>query len=477
MSAGNASYRELHEQFVSDHVGTTSAEVSAILCATGIAVFSRACVQMFLWKITPRFTWYTVAIDHVCLVLPLQLILTVWSEYISLCLLCILVLSLAVVILKLNSRRFKTKWLSWSEIRDRHIDPQLSFINNFRGYVLVYTAISILGVDFSIFPRRFCKAETYGTGVMDTGVGLFVISNAIVSPEARGKHINRGIRCLVKNLISCLPLLILGLLRCALTKGANYNVHVSEYGVHWNFFITLAALKIMSTLFYISVPEFLWSLCALGVVVGYQYSLDYWGVRDYLLHGEDGQGGREGLINANREGIFSCLGFFALYVFGTEIGKMIFRYERSTMSAWRTLLVVMAVTSMFFWAIYNISALAYGESVSRRFANLTYVLWILALSTQTMSVLLLVDLIVEYLRLSAGVTIQTKPTTGLLNAINYNGLFYFLLSNLLTGLVNVSMATIHMPPLPSLLILTLYMSSLSAIFVHLFVRRVTLKFW
>ncbi|XP_033738570.1 LOW QUALITY PROTEIN: phosphatidylinositol-glycan biosynthesis class W protein-like [Pecten maximus] len=477
MSARNASYKELHEQFVSDHVGTTSAEVSAILCATGIAVFSRVCVQTFLWKTTPRFTWYTVAIDHVCLVLPLQLILTVWSEYITLCLLCILVLSLTGVILKLNSRRFKTQWLSWSEIRDRHIDPQLSFINNFRAYVLVYTAISILGVDFSIFPRRFCKAETYGTGVMDTGVGLFVISNAIVSPEARGKYRNPGIRCLVNCLISCLPLLLLGLVRFAVTKGANYHEHVSEYGVHWNFFITLAALKIMSTLFYIYVPEFLWSLCALGVVVVYQYSLDYGGVRDYLLLGEDGQGGREGLINANREGIFSCLGYFALYVFGTEIGKMIFRYERFTMSAWRTLLIVMAVTSMFFWGIYSISALAYGESVSRRFANLTYVLWILALSTQTMSVLLLVDLIVEYLRISAGVTIQTLPTKGLLNAINYNGLFYFLLSNVLTGLVNISMATIHMPPLPSLLILTLYMSSLSAISVHLFVRRVRLKFW
>ncbi|XP_069127185.1 phosphatidylinositol-glycan biosynthesis class W protein-like [Argopecten irradians] len=314
---------------------------------------------------------------------------------------------------------------------------------------------------------------------MDIAVGMFVISNAVVSPEARGKYSNPGIQigCLLNRLVSCLPLLFLGLSRLVLTKGANYHKHVSEYGVHWNFFITLTVLKIMSTLFYIYVPEFLWSLCALAVVVGYQYSLDYGSLKDYILLGEDGQGGRDGIVNANREGIFSCLGYFALYVFGTEIGKMIFSYERWTLSAQRTLLIVMTVMSMFFWVLYSISAVAYGEPVSRRFANLTYVLWILALSTQTMSVLLLVDLTVEYLRISLGMTIEILPAKGLLNAINYNGLFYFLLSNVLTGFMNITMETIHMSALPSFLILTLYMSCLSAISVCLFVRKMKIKFW
>ena len=61
-----------------------------------------------------------------------------------------------------------------------------SFITNYRAYVNLATSICILAVDFPIFPRRFCKTETFGTGLMDVGVGSFVVSNGIISREARG---------------------------------------------------------------------------------------------------------------------------------------------------------------------------------------------------------------------------------------------------------------------------------------------------
>jgi len=60
------------------------------------------------------------------------------------------------------------------------------FITYYRAYANLITAISILAVDFKIYPREFAKTETYGTGLMDVGVGGFLIANAIVSPEARG---------------------------------------------------------------------------------------------------------------------------------------------------------------------------------------------------------------------------------------------------------------------------------------------------
>ena len=76
---------------------------------------------------------------------------------------------------------------SLSSILSLPMNGRRSFIGSFRAYVNICTAISILAVDFVVFPRRFAKVETYGTGLMDAGVGAFVIANALVSPEARGK--------------------------------------------------------------------------------------------------------------------------------------------------------------------------------------------------------------------------------------------------------------------------------------------------
>ena len=83
--------------------------------------------------------------------------------------------------------------------------------------------------------------ETFGTGLMDVGVGLYVFSMALVSREARrqpGEGLVRGWKTLV-------ALLVLGTGRLVTTKAAAYQEHASEYGVHWNFFFTLAALKVM----------------------------------------------------------------------------------------------------------------------------------------------------------------------------------------------------------------------------------------
>lgn len=59
------------------------------------------------------------------------------------------------------------------------------------------------------------------------------------------------------SLLSSLPLIVLGLGRVLSTKGVNYQEHVTEYGVHWNFFFTVSAVKVKqhkictdSTIFY-----------------------------------------------------------------------------------------------------------------------------------------------------------------------------------------------------------------------------------
>ena len=111
----------------------------------------------------------------------------------------------------------------------------------------IATILSILSVDFKVFPRRFAKAEVYGTGFMDIGVGSFIFGHAIISPFARGTmtRTHRGFKSvLVKHFSGCIPILFLGIVRLISVKGANYHEHVTEYGVHWNFFFTLAFVKV-----------------------------------------------------------------------------------------------------------------------------------------------------------------------------------------------------------------------------------------
>lgn len=124
------------------------------------------------------------------------------------------------------------------------------FLCNFRAYVNIATAISILAVDFVIFPRRFAKTETYGTGLMDVGVGSFIISNAIVCQEARGTSTDSSsFVCSVKKELRAVSLLLgLGLARFVAVKSTDYQEHVSEYGVHWNFFLTLAFVRVSENL-------------------------------------------------------------------------------------------------------------------------------------------------------------------------------------------------------------------------------------
>ena len=137
-------------------------------------VFSSRYIQDFWLLIVPVFLSFTLLSDH------------------SHALVTTLALSVAGFVYMAHQVAVEKRSQSslsqvWPIIANTAVSGRRPFITNYRAFVNVAAAVSILAVDFQIFPRKFCKAETFGTGLMDIGVGAFVVSNAIVSPEARGK--------------------------------------------------------------------------------------------------------------------------------------------------------------------------------------------------------------------------------------------------------------------------------------------------
>ena len=55
----------------------------------------------------------------------------------------------------------------------------------------------------------------------------------------------------------------------------------------------------------------------------YQYLLSH-GLQEYILR-SGGRDNEDGFISANREGIFSTIGYMSLYCAGVTVGQMIFR--------------------------------------------------------------------------------------------------------------------------------------------------------
>lgn len=128
-------------------------------------------------------------LDFSTLVLPGILVLTVLSDYSLQVCMSLLAASAAPAAFSL--------WTSTGDLSIRSVGyipytaTTLPFVTALRTFANIFTAIAILAVDFPVFPRRFAKTETFGTGLMDIGVGVFMLAHGVTSPEARGKMDHR----------------------------------------------------------------------------------------------------------------------------------------------------------------------------------------------------------------------------------------------------------------------------------------------
>jgi hypothetical protein len=178
------------------------------------------------------------------------------------------------------------------------------------------------------------------------------------------------------------------------------------------------------------------------------------------------------------------LGYVALYFAGICIGQELRDYKPSFQSHLH-LMGKQVIISILIW--YATSLCEYWFGVSRRLANIGYVIWILALATTVLMILMSVEVLTWTLNMAVKAdikngagrhfhfTIRYVPVT--LEAINYNGLFFFLLANLVTGLINICVQTLRVGVLQSLSIICIYMVVICYVTIVLYFKNIKLKVW
>ncbi len=364
------------------------------------------------------------------------------------------------------------------------------FLTTYRAYMMVTTCVAILAVDFRLFPRRFAKAETWGTSLMDLGVGSFVFTAGVVGARAvlKERATSRAEPLAYRILYSfrhSLPLIALGIIRLLSVKGLEYAEHVTEYGVHWNLFFTLALLPPFVALF----RSALWvvpSYAGLALIIGvlYQILLETTSLKAYILGAP-----RTDLVSMNREGIFSFIGYLAIFLAGQDTGMFVLprrvnpRSNSSDGSQRTTLLMTVAVWCLV-WSVLYFFAVDYrygaGLDVSRRMANLPYILFVVAFNTGQIFAFCLVDTVFfpafyNAQDAKAEEEAYDTATSRVLRAYNRNGLAVFLLANLLTGLVNLTVPTLDIGQVATMAVLAGYVTVLTTVAVLLDMYDISIK--
>ncbi|KAG2130144.1 GWT1-domain-containing protein [Suillus bovinus] len=495
-------YKASKEAFVSEMTGSTVFHVNMI---SGVALSSIALHSALRSRVQAFGSPYFLA-EFVILAMPLLLSMTLFAEAPGALSFLLLVPMLVLLLLPPLERGTPLPAESRDELasqngRSRADTPpthssQSEFIRplpaltTYRAHMMLMTILCILAVDFPVFPRILAKCETYGVSLMDIGVGSFVFSQGVVSAIPIIKDISYLQAPILPKLKSVsrkmILIIVLGILRVVLVKGTEYPEHVTEYGVHWNFFLTLALLPIIEVLLHPIILHIPVALLGLWIGVLHQFVLSPGEMKDFLLDAS-----RSNIISANKEGLISLPGYVSIHILGLSLGTIIlppspsfFRKQQQLLdrpsshrpskldpSAPRQsakIIIEVLSYSIVWWMLLAFVRLQL--EVSRRMANISYVLWVAAYNTSFILGYILLDMVFFPTR-TLKIRDPTNPSGKrllieekgpkssapvLLEAINKNAFILFLLSNVATGLINLNIQTMFVGNMKAMCLLCAY---------------------
>lgn len=167
--------------------------------------------------------------------------------------------------------------------------------------------------------------------------------------------------------------------------------------MHWNFFFTLAFVRLAASLLLAIFPRHKAWLVALALAVLYQLLLSTTSLKVFILHGSDGRDSRLGFLDANREGLLSLFGYLAIYLASVQVGLWLLQ-RRASVRGWLEALRGLALAVLVLLVLLQLCQ-ACTEPVSRRVANLPFCTWVLAHCLLLLSLFVLTDLALVFTKL------------------------------------------------------------------------------
>jgi phosphatidylinositol glycan class W len=478
------------EAFVTGHDGTNPFEIF-ILCLAipiGFRLHSKLITTLLPLRGTSTNYRMEIVIEFATLILPNLILQTSLLSYLVGPIVLLAAMTIISFITPTNVVRSSSTTKSSSSSSSSSSQTQINnkrppFLTVHRAAVYIQTAIAILAVDFPIFPRRYCKTEVSGYGWMDLGAASFIIiagwssaatatnATSLSSSTAASDSISSAVTALKKAVIKCTPLVILGIIRLITIKGVEYQEHVSEYGVHWNFFFTLCCVEGCVVLWkFVKLTtrqQKYWTDASLAcqLLINYQLYLIIGGGQDFIENGSRYCGHNKWLCNvyvANREGILGIIGYLGLRLMSESMARYCIWIATTKFDGDESKSSMMATTnlhslrrrrlfiaSVFCWIAHFFLTFVLGIPNSRRSTNVSFITWSLAQNTSQLCLIHFV--------MTRENSLDTAPR--ILNCINRFGLPVFFVSNILTGLVNLLVDTMHSSNEKALFVLSIYLGT------------------
>lgn len=433
-------YKELHKEAMTNQTGSSLIETYTSLFPLPIHLI------IFIWmtigtnyslKMNSPTIWMFFY-EFVIMVLPTIFNFTLFSEYAQF---KFYIMAFAVIFSWLL---FNHNYITSSNIKTRK-NPHMTF---YRFMLNTYTVFCILAVDFNVFPRRFAKTEKFGHGVMDIGVGCYICSNALLFNIPKIHNLTKYALKVFKQV---LPLLILGIGRTYFITKADYHHYVFEYGVHWNFFMTLVFLKIIN----LFILPFISTCCLSGfatvLVIIYEIALNN-GLSNWIMSDAP----RDTLFTANREGILSLVGYEAIFLYSLSMKwhLSVFIKKKQLINSMFLLIVTFSSAVALFLLTLIVS---HFLGISRRLANAGYVYWTLSISSCLLFMSIMIENCITILLHKMNQLNEFEKISLIIDSVNDNLLLFFLFANVVTGIINMCLYTLMMNTVNSLIVLSLYM--------------------